>query len=198
MLQKRRQASRFVLPGLLILIASCSSGGGGDSQEPDPGIGGPPGGPPGGIAIRVAISGRSETEPNDSLSMADPHTLPTLAPDVDFVGFEVVGIVTPGTDVSDFFSFTASRSHDFTVSLCAEFLCFPQDLSETVDVSNAYLEVFDQSGVSLISTRGDLVAGNNREMFVNAGIIYYIAVHAEDALAVTQEYYLVVMETITF
>ena len=110
------------------------------------------------------------------------------------VGFEVIGHVKEPTDSSDYFSFAAVRSHDYTVILCQEELCLPFEFPETVDVANAYFEVLDQNGDRILSTQGDMVFGNRRELLIDAGVIYYIAVYAEDTQGAGQTYFLSVIE----
>ena len=88
----------------LLTLVGC--GGGNGPQLP---IGG---------GFTVLVSAQSEIEPNNSLASADAHTLPTHGANADYVGFGVTGSVNDTADLADYFVFTASRTHVFTVQVC--------------------------------------------------------------------------------
>ena len=63
-----------------------------------------------------------------------------------------------------------------------------------MDTSVAYFEVLDQNGTLLLSSQGDILAGNIQDVSINAGIVYYLAVFAEDTVGATQNYYIEIVE----
>ena len=177
-----------------LALVACGGGGGGNSQSSG-------GLPPVGTVITVEVTIRDEIEPNDSLALADAHTLPTHGANADYVGFGVIGDVNDTDDSADYFIFTASRAHVFTVQMC-EFVaigvppCSPLGASEIIDTSIAYFEVLDQNGVLLLSSQGDVALGNFQEISIDAGIPYYLAVFAEDTVGVAESYQIEMIEKI--
>ena len=126
----------------LLILAACGGGGGGNS--PQSGAGSPPfvG------EFTVHVTGSSETEPNNSFAEADAHTMPTHGADADYVGFAVIGAVNDTTDPADYFVFTASRAHVFTIQMCPSIIesnspCSSFNESENIDTSVAYFEILD-------------------------------------------------------
>lgn len=169
----------------LLALAACRNGGGGNSTSP-----GGPGVPPvGGIppAFTVVVSLRSEVEPNDSIAAANALTLPSHSATADYVGTGAIGRVDDLTDTADFFSFTATGAHDFTIKLC-DSMCMTIDVGDTLDVSIAYFEVLDQFGTLLMSSQGDLVAGIYQTISIDAGVLYYLGVFPEDTMGAAQDY----------
>ena len=181
----------------LLILAAC--GGGGDGSSPRF----PGGSPPIGGEITVRVTGRSEIEPNNSLAEADAHTMPAHGIDADYVGFAVLGAINDTADPEDYFVFTASRAHVFTIQMCPSIIdgylpCNPFSTSDTIDTSVAYFEVQDQNGVLLLSSQGDTEAGNYQDVSINAGVAYYLAVFAEDTVGATQSYYIEAVEKVPF
>ena len=189
-----RPVVKTLLGICILLTAACSGGGGGGGNNPQP-----PDGPlpPSGIFITVQITARTEFEPNDSLAIADAHTLPAHGANADYVGFGVFGGINDMADAADYFLFAASRDHDFTVQLCPS-MCDPLGQGPFIDTSIAYVEVLDQNGTLLMSTQGDITAGNDQEVSIDAGVVYYLAVFAEDTGGTTQSYYVEMVEKLPF
>ena len=50
----------------------------------------------------------------------------------------------------------------------------------------------------LLSSQGDIAAGNYQDVSINAGVAYYLAVFAEDTVGATQSYYIEVVEKVSF
>jgi hypothetical protein len=125
--------------------------------------------------------------------MADALSMPGFESDTDYVGTAVRGDISDTVDTQDFFLFTASRDHAFTVQLCPS-SCGPLGPGGGIDTSVAYVEVLDQAGTLLVSSQGDLIAGNSQEVEIIAGLVYYVAVFAEDTVGATQAYYLEIFE----
>jgi len=182
----------------LLILAACGGGGGGNIPQP-------PGGtlPPIGGTFTLLVTARSETEPNNSLVEADALTLPTHGADADYVGFGVIGSVNDTADPADYFVFTASRAHVFTIQMCPSIIdnipsCSPFNTNDNIDTSVAYFEVLDQDGVLLLSSQGDIAAGNFQDVSIDAGVANYLAVFAEDTVGATQSYYIEAVEKAPF
>lgn len=175
-----------------LALVACGGGGGGDIPQP-------PGGtfPPIGIEFTVLVTARSEIEPNNSLAAADAQTLPAHGNNADYVGFGVFGTVNDTLDPTEYFLFTASRAHDFTIRLCSS-MCVPFNAVDIIDTSVAYFEVLDQNGTLLLSSQGDISAGNIQSVGIDAGVVNYLAVFAEDTVGATQSYYIEMVEKLPF
>ena len=76
--------------------------------------------------------------------------------------------------------------------------CTPSNTIDYIDTSVAYFELLDQNGVLILSSQGDIVAGNFREVSIDAGVAYYLAVFAEDTVGATQSYFIVMAEKAPF
>jgi hypothetical protein len=174
----------------LLTLVGC---GGGSNGPPLPG-----GPPPIVGGFTVLVTGHGEIEPNNSLASADAITLPTHGANADYVGFGVIGGVNDTADLADYFVFTASRTHVFTVQMCPSVVggfssCNPFN-ADHIDTSVAYFEVLDQNGILLLSSQGDIAAGNFQDINIDAGVAYYLAVFAEDTVGATQSYYIEMVE----
>ena len=174
---------------VFVILAACGGNGSGSSGGPLPPIGG-------GFSVFVTI--RNEVEPNNDLNEADAHTLPAHDSTANYVGFGVIGSVDDNIDPVDYFVFTVSRAHAFTIKMCPNETggipsCAPFSTPEIIDTSVAYFEVLDQNGVLLLSSQGDIAAGNFQEISLDAGIAYYLGVFSEDTVGATKNY---VIETV--
>ena len=180
---------------LLVCAAFCVACGGGDYSPPSDTNSTIPGG---GIGTAIgAILIQPEVEPNDSISMAQPVSIPSPSATVDYVGFQVNGTINNLADGADTFSFTASRTRVFSIRLC-DSSCPLVFQGGSLDVAMAYFDVLDQTGNVLLSSQGDNTAGNYREINIDAGVLYYIMVLAEDTMNAAQNYSLIAHEKITF
>jgi len=155
--------------------------------------------PPIGVTFTLLVTARSEIEPNNSLATADAHTFPDHGANADFIGFGVIGTVNDTLDPADYFLFTASRTHVFTIQMCPSIIdsipsCSPFNTNDNIDTSVAHFEVLDQDGVLLLSSQGDIAAGNFQDVSIDAGVAYYLAVFAEDTVGATQSYYIEMVE----
>ena len=175
---------------LLSFLALAACGGSSSAPPPEDDFFGPTIGLATGT---VVIQG--EVEPNDSIAMANPVIVPTPSPTDDFVGFQVNGTIKSLTDGVDTFSFTATRTREFSIKLCAS-TCSGIGQGGSLDVVIAYFDVLDQSGNVLLSSQGDNVVGNYREINIDAGVLYYIMVLAEDTMNAAQTYSLLAVEKI--
>jgi len=181
---------RLVLISYLAL-AAC---GGGNSGGTDPQRTNVPGSGIGDFSGVVAI--RPEIEPNDSIAMADPITLPTPTHTDNYIGFQITGTISELTDSVDTFSFTSERIRTFDIDLCDG--CGNKLQSSNLAVSVIYFDVLDQTGNVLLSTRRDFWNGNHQEIDIAAGALYYIMVIAQDTGNKSQDYTLHVVEELPF
>jgi len=180
----------------LLSISACGGSGGG-GKEPPGNVPPPAGLPPIGTTIKVAVSARTEFEPNDSIQQADSQTMPVPGVTADYVGFGVFGEINDTTDVADYFLFTPHRDHVFTVQMCETF-CDPVGNGQRIDTSVAYFEVLDQDGTLLMSSQGDISAGNYQEVSTTGGLVYYLAVFPDDTVGATAGYYVEMVEDLPF
>ena len=178
----------------MLVLAGCDGSGSESSGGSLPPIGG-------GFSVFVTV--RNEVEPNNDLAEADAHSLPTRGDNADYVGFGVIGAVDDTNDPADYFVFTPSRASAFTIRMCSRVAsgipsCAPFSTSELIDTSVAFFEVLDQSGTLLLSSQGDIEAGNLQEISLDAGIAYYLGVFAEDTVGATEDYVVEAVEKTPF
>jgi len=187
-----RTLSAFALV-LLLILGACGDGGSSAGCGPSS--------PPFDTRPSASITFNFEVEPNDDLANANSQTLRMPRSGGGKVGFGVVGSLGDATDAVDFFVFTAERAHEFDIELWASpaliaDACRPVIVDSLVDPSVAYFEVLDQNGTLLLSSQGDTAAGNMQEIAIDAGMPYYVVVHAEATLNATQRYYLLAVEKV--
>ncbi len=137
------------------------------------------------IAYAVAF----DVEPNDSMSTASAASFPLPQVPEQSVGFLVNGTINNLTDGIDTYAFTAARSRTFVFALTRR-------NSNVVDqVGTAYFIVVDQYGSILFSSERNTVNGNYHEMWIDAGVLYYVMV-TTPLPPPQREYTLRVFETI--
>jgi len=96
----------------------------------------------------------------------------------------------------DTYAFTARRSRTFGFQVCDP---TPPDICRNGSLSPAYANflVLDQFGSVLLSSQeGDWARGNYQEMWIDAGVLYYVIVISEYIVNRDREYTLRVFETI--
>jgi len=144
----------------------------------------------------TAYSTAYDVEPNNGIATAFSVSLPIPQNSEYRVGFFANGTINNLTDGIDTYAFTAARSRTFGIQICAP---TPPDICRngSLDLSAAYFSVLDQFGSVLLSSQGDTVSGNYQEMPIDAGVLYYVMVVAEDTMNVDREYTLRVFETLT-
>ena len=54
-----------------------------------------------------------------------------------------------------------------------------------------------QTGTLLLSSQGDTPEGNSLEVHIDAGVVYYLAVFAEDTVGAAQSYFIEMVEEIS-
>ena len=159
----------------------------------------PPTTPPLTVHTSPWILSRSfDVEPNNSISTASATSLPAPFFPEQNVGFSVKGTINNLTDGIDTYAFTAARSRTFAFELCSsqEGPCsIPLHADQSLDVGIAFLSVVDQFGTVLLSSQGDTVNRNVQKMSIDAGVLYYVMVVAEDTMNEDRDYNLTVVET---
>ena len=136
-----------------------------------------------------------DIEPNNSIATASVVSLPAAQNFERRLGFVANGTINNLTDGVDTYAFTAARSRTFGLQICAP---TPPDICRngSLDLSVAYFSVLDQFGNVLLSSRGDAVNGNYQQIHIDAGVLYYVMVLAEDTMNVDREYTLRVFEAL--
>ncbi|NIW23193.1 MAG: hypothetical protein GWN29_00730, partial [Gammaproteobacteria bacterium] len=213
----------FALTSLLISLAGCGGGGGGSSDDFNPSnpcnvvltiataglscalgvIAGvaptttsaPPttAPPPSSTPSAFRYQNVPDLEPNDDTSTASVAYFPMRAAPEQRVGFRVDGTINEITDQIDTFSFTSTESRTLRIELCgAGSTC---GLGYRLDTAVAFIEVLDQFGSELWTTEADSTAGNLRTITIDAGVLYYVTVVAQNTSSTNTGYILSVMET---
>ncbi len=136
-----------------------------------------------------------DVEPNDSISTAFAVSLPNPSDPGQRRGFFADGTISNLTDGIDTYAFTAARSRTFGFQICDP---TPPDICRngSLSLAVAHFSVLDQFGNVLLSSQGDSVRGNYQEMPIDAGVLYYVMVIAEETANRDREYTLRVFETI--
>ncbi len=146
----------------------------------------------------LILSSAFDVEPNNSISAASVASFPTPFFPEQNVGFSVRGTINNLTDGIDTYAFTAVRSRTFRFELCSsqEASCtLLLTADRSLDVEIAFLTVVDQFGTVLLSSQGDTVNRNVQKMSIDAGVLYYVMVIAEDTMNEDRDYKLNVFET---
>lgn len=187
---------------MCLVLTACSGGSAGNSIEP----------PPKPISCgsienedssSLLISSiATEVEPNDDFSTANALFIQNPPRPEDRVGASVQGHVTDTADATDTFSFTAQRTAGYYFKLCESFCVnrFPTNnaFPDSLDVSIAYFEILDESGNVLMTTLANDPTENYGQLCIDAGVIKYMAVYANNTMNVAQEYHAVVTEIIVW
>jgi hypothetical protein len=188
---------RYLLYFACVAFAACGGTGGGGNESG--GAGTPAvssncsGGPPISGSYKLSVRSVDEVEPNDDVSTAFAVNMPIPAAAEDLVGIVIEGGVHDTMDRSDLYSFTSSRTRWFFFKLC-ESSCNTDSENDrhgnpdSLLVWTAHFSVLDADGRTIISTAGDNPIENYGEVCVDAGVITYIAVHANDTKNLVQPY----------
>ena len=134
-----------------------------------------------------------DLEPNDAMAAASVASFPVPHDPELHVGFFANGTINNLADGVDTYAFTATRSLTFNFRLCAG--TFADGCREdSLDLGIAYFSVLDQFGTVLFSSQGS--SGNYQPMHIDAGVLYYVMVIAEDTGNADRQYALQVSEAI--
>jgi hypothetical protein len=138
------------------------------------------------------IGSMSELEPNDTLGNAQPVVFPVPAPMDEYVAVKIYGTLNDLSDVVDSYILTVPASGDYRLSLCElETGC---DQPRLMDVYAAFLRVMDQDGHVLFTSQADELGYNIVDMYLDAGVVYYLTVNAGDTLGVDLKYRLTISQ----
>jgi len=135
------------------------------------------------IASQWTTSSAEETEPNDDITEANPFVIPASN------GLLYDGKLHDTTDTADYLALVFDTS-GYTLYICAA----PDDcLQPWLTGNQLHLDLYDQNGALLETT-----AMNGGEHFISlsasAGVLYYLAVVADDTGGADMEYRLVVTD----
>jgi hypothetical protein len=135
------------------------------------------------IASQWTTSSADETEPNDGITQANPFVIPAKN------GLLYDGKLNDTTDIADYLALVFDTS-GYTLYVCAA----PDDcLQPWLTGNQLHLELYDQNGVLLETT-----AMTGGEHFISlsasAGVLYYLAVAADNTGAADMQYRLVVTD----
>jgi hypothetical protein len=134
-----------------------------------------------------------EWEPNNTLGNAQPLNLPTPMSQDQNVGIYVTGTINDVNDLVDAYIVTVPVSKDYNFAICNRFLnC---DGGNTADVWQIFFRVLDQDGNVLLTTQADEIGMNSATMYLDAGIVYYVTVHAGDTKTTDVPYRLGFVQT---
>jgi len=145
--------------------------------------------PPGGYVFRQIL----DLEPNDDLSTASFASFPPRPDSSQRVGFHVDGTINSLTDAIDAFALTSSESRLLSVELCMS--GGGCGAPTRLDVGVAFIEVLDQFGTVLWTTEPDLTQGNLLNIAIDAGVLYYVTIVAENTFGNDTGYFLRVSES---
>lgn len=195
---------RHLLCLACLAFAACSGGGqgcgGAGIASASPGCSG---GSPTSNAFKLSVHRGVEIEPNDDIATANAVYMPTPAAPEDIAGFVIGGTVHDTRDSTDIFSFTSLRARRIFFKLC-ESSCdtrFETDKDGNPDsllVWAAYFDVLDADGRIIATTLGGNPIENYGDLYIDAGVIIYIAVHANDTFHVDQPYQISAFEMANF
>lgn len=141
-----------------------------------------------------------DVEPNNEIAMANPVTFPTPLSVSQSVGFHVDGTYSNLSDGVDTFAMVANRARTFLFQLCASSAaedCNQVSPSGRLNIDTAYLNVYDQAGTLLLTSEANTIDGNLLRLSVDAGVLYYVMVVAQNTGNSVQSYYLRVYESTT-
>jgi hypothetical protein len=140
-----------------------------------------------------SISTVKELEPNNTLGTAQPINLPAPWPQDRKIGVYITGTISDVKDLVDTYIVTIPVSQDYNFSICNRFLNCDGD--NTANVLQLFFRVLDQDGIVLLSTQADEIGMNTATMYLDAGIVYYITVHAGDTKTTDVPYRLSFVQT---
>ena len=136
----------------------------------------------------------SEIEPNNTLAMAQPASIPTPTAPHEYGGILITGAINDQVDLTDVYITTPSRSGDHGIFLCPDTLAGCGGYGR-LDVYAAFFRVMDQDGTVLLTTQADELGKNSVQMHLDAGVVYYIEVNAGDTTGIDLPYKLYASET---
>jgi hypothetical protein len=131
--------------------------------------------------ITPLVYGMDDVEPNDSIAMAAPASLYSQLPG-GRGGFLVKSTFDTMTDPVDVFIFTLQTSANIEFSLCFGEVGCRNNSAARIDVGIAYINLLDQNGTLIWSAAEDIQSGNLKEIWLDAGVPYYVELVAADTM----------------
>lgn len=193
---------RFFACFACVVLAACSGPGGdgnGSGRAGSPSGSSNCSGPETSGSFRLSVRREGEVEPNDDISTAYAVNMPVPEAPEDLVGIVIEGSIHDSTDRTDIYSFTSSRTRWYFFKLC-ESSCSTDSENDrygnpdSLLIWTAHFSVLDADGKAIISTLGDNPTENYGEVCVGAGVVTYIAVHANDTAGMEQPYRISALE----
>ena len=152
---------------------------------------------PGGNSAGLVAKPARDLEPNNDSANASIAEFANGYSDVQRVGFYVEGEVNAVSDAVDMYSFVVRRGARLDIELCQSGQeCGPTSAVHSIPLSDATVRLLDQFGNELLNSRDTQSPGNAFSYDVDAGVLYYVAVAAENLSGATHKYSLRVMESI--
>jgi hypothetical protein len=139
------------------------------------------------------VYGVPDTEPNNSLSTPAQASLNSGLPG-GRGGFAVNGSFNSSSDPTDVFIFTLTASGNIEFTLCFMDSSCSTSVGNRIDVGTAYINVLDQDGEVIWRAIDGPDSGNIQEIWLDAGVPYYVMVVAEDTMGSDLAYRLKVVE----
>jgi hypothetical protein len=131
--------------------------------------------------ITPFVYGSSDIEFNNDLSSASPADLYSRLPS-GRGGFLVDSTFNSTSDPADVFVITLTNAANIEFSLCFTDSTCSYSAFNRIDVATAYISILDQDGAIVWSAADDTEQGNLREIWLEAGIPYFIMLVAEDTM----------------
>jgi len=131
--------------------------------------------------ITPRVYGADDIEPNNSISTASPANLYSGLPR-SRGGFSVKSTFNTVNDPIDVFVFTLQTSANIEFTLCFGETGCRNSHSNRIDVGTAYINLLDQNGTLIWSAADGAQSGNLKEIWLDAGIPYYVELIAADTM----------------
>lgn len=138
--------------------------------------------------------GMPDTEPNNSISTLAQARLNSGVPRGQRIGFHVNGMINSASDSADVFVFTLTFAANIDFSLCFFDTRCQTNSGNRVDVGTAYISLLDQNGDVIWTAMENSTAGNLTNLWLEAGIPYYLKIVGADTMGSDLGYRLAVIE----
>ena len=137
----------------------------------------------------LALVYANDAEPNNEISAAGIINLPGRQSAEQKIGFSVNAYINEAGDIADFYAITLQQAARIEARLCAKgAICDAVDPDTFLDTNIASVRIFDQFGDEIRSSLDNQDGLNALQIWMDAGLVYYIAVVSED-LSGTDSFY---------
>jgi hypothetical protein len=151
---------------------------------------------PGNNSAGAVSKPAEDLEPNNDSANASIAEFASGYDAAQRVGFHIEGEVNATDDNADFYSFVARRGARIDIELCqSESECGADWALDSIAIDNATVRLLDQFGNELLNSGNTGSPGNAFSYDVDAGLLYYVVVVAEDLGGATHSYRLQVLES---